>query len=191
MRWRNAATPNRYTATLTSTKAGKVVIGIDPGLARTGIGVISANGKSYACLYQKVVRTDTSMGLAQRLAWINGKVLEVCKKTKPQVAAVERTFVNENPASSLALGQARGAALAALGSRGIQVIEIAPNTVKRNLTGDSFASKPQVANMVRSVLGIPSSTRLAADASDALAIAISHTARRPALLRRGRRRRRR
>ena len=150
------------------------MIGIDPGLARTGIGVICVNGASLSCLHHCVVRTDSGDELAARLAKISVKISEVCKERRPTLAAIERTFVSENLATSLALGQARGAALAALALSGLKVREIAPNTVKRSVTGDSLASKKQVAVMVRSILSMPSSERLAADASDALAIAISH-----------------
>lgn len=151
-----------------------MVIGVDPGLARTGIGVISINGGTISCVHHEVVRTSADERLDRRLAKISRSVSAACKAHAPSIGAVEHTFINENPASSLALGQARGAAIAALGVAGISVSEVAPNTVKRTVTGDTLASKALVASMVRSILRIPSSEKLAADASDALAVAISH-----------------
>lgn len=174
MPWRTATTRKTYTATPRPAASTAVVIGIDPGLARTGIGVIGVNGSTLSCLHHAVVRTDSAETLARRLAKISRNVSEVCGSQQPTVAAIERTFVNENPASSLSLGQARGAALAALALAGLDVNEIAPNTVKRSVTGDSLAGKKQVASMVRHILGLPPSLRLAMDASDALAVAISH-----------------
>lgn len=165
-------TPSRSTATPRSPSAS-VVIGIDPGLARTGIGVIRRSGSVVELVDHRVVRTSPASPLSDRLALIHAAVADAVSTHGPEIAAIERTFISDNPASSLALGQARGAALAALGAQGMQVNELAPNAIKKNLTGDALASKAKVANMVRSSLGIPSSTRLANDASDALAIAIS------------------
>lgn len=183
-------TPSRSTATQISPTKG-VIIGVDPGLARTGIGVIQRGSLSSHCLTHSVVRTNTSMELACRLALIFNTVQEMCAEYQPELAAIERTFINDNPASSLALGQARGAALAALGASGTTVREIAPNTVKRQLTGDSLAPKKAVATMVRHLLAIDASTRLASDASDALAIALSCTHAQQRLRLTGRRRARR
>ena len=167
------------------------MIGVDPGLARTGIGVILSGAGGWRHVHHEVVRTDPRAGLSDRLAQISERVTEACGRHRPGTAVIERTFISENFASSHALGQARGAALAALGMAGIKVLEVAPNTVKRRVTGNALAGKPEVSRMVRGILSLPSSTKLPADAADALAIALSHTetGRSWSRLRRGRRRR--
>ncbi|MBF2734527.1 MAG: crossover junction endodeoxyribonuclease RuvC [Betaproteobacteria bacterium AqS2] len=187
-------TPSRSTATHSFWAEPATIIGIDPGLARTGIGVIRREGSRSGRLAHQVVRSAPSEGVEQRLAAIHAAVLAACLEHQPAIAAVERTFVNTNPGSSLALSQARGAALAALGAAGVPVQELAPSTVKKQVGGRATAAKAEVARMVRSLLELPAAEKLAADAADALAIALSAsggrqalTARRP----RGRRRRRR
>lgn len=183
-------TPSRSTATHSFWAEPATIIGIDPGLARTGIGVIRRAGSRSCCLEHLVVRSAPGGGVELRLAAIHAAVLEACARHRPGVGAVERTFVNVNPGSSLALSQARGAALAALGAAGVPVQEVAPATVKKQVAGRSAATKAEVARMVRSLLELPASERLAADASDALAIALSAGGRKPALARRPRGRRR-
>ncbi|MCY4325282.1 MAG: crossover junction endodeoxyribonuclease RuvC, partial [Betaproteobacteria bacterium] len=128
------------------------VLGIDPGLARTGIGVIRHAQGAFQRIHAEVIRTDANLPIATRLARISERVRECATKYRPAVAAVERVFVNVNPHSSLQLGQARGAALAALGESEVPVVEISPNAVKKNLTGDSNADKRQVAAVVRRLL---------------------------------------
>ena len=155
----------------------KIIIGIDPGLARTGIGVIERNATQNIYIDHQIIRTSTDDTLANRLAKIFTAVQSACATYRPQQAAIERTFINMNLASSHVLGQARGAALAALGASGLPVFEVAPNTVKRSVTGDRLASKAKVARMIYSMLNIPKSTKLPMDASDALAIAVSSTTR--------------
>ena len=185
-------TSSRSTATHSSWAEPATVIGIDPGLACTGIGIIRRDGSRCACVEHQVVRSPASAPLAERLAGIHAAVAAMCAKHRPDRGAVERTFVNMNEASSLALGQARGAALAALGTAGIDIHELAPATVKKQIAGDRNASKERVARMVKSMLDLPLAMRLAADASDALAIALSagpHPATATRRMRRGRRRR--
>lgn len=159
----------------TPTLADTVIIGIDPGLARTGIGVIAVSVSGTICLESTVIRTKSQTPLADRLASIYTAIMTACTKYHPSLAGIERTFVNDNPASSLALGQARGAAIAALGTSKIEMREIAPNAVKKQVTGNALASKSDVNKMVKQILGISKSTKLAADATDALAIALSCT----------------
>ena len=183
-------TPSRSTATHSFWAEPATIIGIDPGLARTGIGVIRRAGSRSTCLEHLVVRSGPGAGVEQRLAGIHAAVLAACARHRPGIGAVERTFVNMNPGSSLALSQARGAALAALGAAGVPVQEIAPSTVKKQAAGGGRADKAEVARMVRSLLGLPAGERLAADASDALAIALSARGKGQTLARRPRGRRR-
>ncbi len=110
--------------------------------------------------------------LSERLAQLFLGVTEVIGSYKPDAAAVEETFVNRNPASTLKLGQARGAVIAAIGSAGVAVAEYAPNTVKKTVVGAGHAAKDQVDFMVRRLL--PGCVARTADAADALAVAICH-----------------
>ena len=158
-------------------------------MACTGLGVISCQQQTYRHLHHEVVRTDKTVPLVERLAQISTAVTQVCAQWNPSQAVIERTFINVNLASSHALGQARGAALAALGLAGIVVMEIAPNTVKRQVTGNSLADKSEVAQMVKALLGLEASMRMPRDASDALAIALSFGINRKTKLRLARRRR--
>ena len=165
--------PRRSIATHSTWTSPATVIGIDPGLARTGIAVIHHEGSSCSLVSHEVVRTSTAAPLAERLAQISTAISNTCAKERPVHAAIERTFINANPASSLSLGQARGAALAALGLFGLDVSELAPNMIKKRVTGDHIADKKKVAKMVKLLLGIDSNARISSDATDALAIALS------------------
>lgn len=150
------------------------MLGIDPGLARTGIGVITRNALTCSYIHHDVVRTSTDLPLVERLAHISAAITAACQRFEPQCAATEKTFVNVNLASSLTLGQARGAALAALGLAKLPVHELAPTTVKARITGNGSAEKSLVATMVKALLNLKPQLQLPADASDALAIALCY-----------------
>ncbi len=146
------------------------ILGLDPGSRRTGYGLIECRGSDAAHVaHGCIVLKDTSV--AQRLRAIFEAVEELIAKHRPDEVAVERVFVNRNADSALKLGQARGAALSAV-PRGTSVFEYAPRTVKMAVVGFGGADKGQVAHMMRALLGL--SGRLAADASDALAVAVCH-----------------
>ncbi len=147
-------------------------LGLDPGLRATGWGVIDAEDGRLRWVADGVVRSDEDLSLAERLAQLFQGVSEVIGKYKPVAAAVEETFVNRNPTSTLKLGQARGAIIAAVGTRGIAVTEYAPNSVKKTVVGAGHAGKDQVAFMVRRLL--PGCLAHTPDAADALAVAICH-----------------
>ena len=164
-----------------------ILLGIDPGLACTGWGVVRhATAAVFEYVAAGVIRTRVSETSAARLANILNAIGEIVARHQPNLAVIERVFVNQNLNSSMSLGQARGAALAALGKSNLKCFEIAPRTVKRNLTGDSRASKKIVASVVRNILHLADDVRLASDASDALAIAMGYRAT-TLRLRRGRR----
>ena len=163
-------------------------MGIDPGLARTGIGVIRHAKGAFERIHSEVIRTDAGTPTATRLAQIAGAVRECAAAYQPTAAAIERVFVNVNPHTSMQLGQARGAVLAILGEIGLPVTEISPNAVKKNLTGDNNADKRKVAAIVRSLLAIAPQERLATDAADALAIAAAYRSTAQLRLRRSKRR---
>lgn len=148
------------------------LLGLDPGLRRTGWGVVEAEGNALHFLDAGVVATDPAHDLATRLDVLYRGLREVVDRERPSAAAVEETVVNVNADSSLKLGHARGVVLLAAAHAGLEVTEYASKTVKRAVVGTGAAHKRQVAMMVRMLL--PGSGRLGGDAADALAVAICH-----------------
>lgn len=148
------------------------LLGLDPGLRNTGWGVIDAKGNHLTWVADGVVRTDADLSLGQRLAQLYNGVQAIIASYAPEEVAVEETFVNINPASTLKLGQARGAVIVAASSLGLGVSEYAPTRVKSALVGVGRAEKAQVEAMVRLLL--PGCQAKSADAADALAIAVCH-----------------
>ena len=148
------------------------MLGLDPGLRATGWGVIDTDGNRLSHVAHGTVRSDGSASLAERLTQIHRGLDEVVTTYRPDAAAVEETFVNKNPKSTLKLGQARGVALLTPALAGIEVFEYATNLVKKSLVGSGHAGKQQVAEMVRRLL--PGCLPENSDAADALAVAICH-----------------
>ena len=149
-----------------------IIIGLDPGLGCTGWGVIAADGNRLSHVANGQVRTDPKQDLAARLVKLEEELGRVIDAHGPAAAAVEEVFVNENPQSTLKLGQARGVVLLAAARRGLAVGEYAPRLVKKAVVGTGGADKVQVHFMVQRLL--PSVTIAGADAADALAVAITH-----------------
>ena len=147
------------------------LLGIDPGLRITGYGVIDKAGQQLTYVASGVVRTETGE-LPGRIKIIFDGVSEVLAQFRPDVCAIEKVFVNVNPQSTLLLGQARGAAIAALTAAGQQVFEYTALQVKQAVVGNGHAEKEQVMNMVKRLLSLPTEPR--ADSADALACAICH-----------------
>ncbi|MFN8994978.1 MAG: crossover junction endodeoxyribonuclease RuvC [Pseudomonadota bacterium] len=153
------------------------IIGIDPGLTRTGWGLIISDGSRLqfvAC--GTIAASDSTMPLAARLLRLHEGLEKVLSEHSPTEAAMEETFATANGASTLKLGQARGALMLTLAQAGLSVAEYATRTVKKSLVGTGRAEKHQVAEMV-SLLLPPARQALMGekhDASDALAIAICH-----------------
>jgi crossover junction endodeoxyribonuclease RuvC len=148
------------------------VLGIDPGSQRTGFGIIDchAGGERHVasgCI--DVAGEDMVVRLQRIFAALNALVSE----HRPDMIAVERVFLHRNPDSALKLGQARGVAICAAASLGASVHEYAPRAIKMAVTGYGAAAKPQVAQMVRTLLSLDMA--LAADAADALAAALCHS----------------
>ena len=154
------------------------ILGIDPGLRSTGWGLIEQVGSRLSFLGCGAIRTDADTSLAERLAAIHRGVTDLIDANDPREAAVEETFVNRDPQSTLKLGQARGAALAALALMELPVAEYAANLIKKTVVGVGHAEKRQVAMMVRMLL--PASNATGPDAADALAVAICHAQHRAA-----------
>lgn len=148
------------------------IIGIDPGLRRTGWGVVDSDGVRLVYVASGVILPPTDDDLAYRLRALFEGVSGVIASFKPQEAAVEETFVNDNPRSTLKLGQARGTALLAPAMAGLKVAEYTPNLIKKSVVGSGHAEKQQVQAMIKFLL--PKATFGCADEADALAIAITH-----------------
>ncbi len=148
------------------------VLGLDPGLRTTGWGIIDMDGNRLSHVADGVVRSDDRLALAERLVQLHQGVRAVIARWHPAEAAVEQTFVNKNPESTLKLGQARGAVLLAPALDGLPVGEYAPATVKQAVVGSGRAAKEQVGMMVRTLL--PGCPVESPDAADALAVAICH-----------------
>jgi len=147
------------------------VLGLDPGSRTTGYGVIEYQSGQWRHVAHGCIAVPPGDALAARLRSIFDRLTELVALHRPAEVAVERVFVNRNVDSALKLGQARGAALCAVAHE-LTVFEYAPRAVKLALVGSGAAEKPQVAHMVRTVLGLEE--RLAADAADALAVALCH-----------------
>lgn len=147
------------------------VLGIDPGSRLTGYGLIELDRGKARYLASGCIRTRTASA-AERLGEIHAGIVALIDDHSPDAAAVEQVFLARNARSALLLGQARGAALAALASHGVPVCEYAARRVKQAVTGTGGASKEQIQHMVRALLKLPSAP--ASDAADALAIAICH-----------------
>jgi len=149
------------------------ILGVDPGLRATGWGVVSLAGNSLSFGGAGTIRAPTSGDLARRLCVLHEQLMEVVEHWRPDEAAVEKTFVNRDGASTLKLGQARGVALLAPARAGIAVAEYAPNEIKKAVVGAGHADKAQIRAMVRVLL--PRAEFDSDDAADALAIAIVHS----------------
>src|SRR5579859_3222672 len=147
------------------------ILGIDPGLNRTGWGVIESEGNRLRHVADGRIATDPALPLSVRLSTIYGELAKLIAIWKPDEAAVEEVFVNRNPGSTLKLGMARGVALLAPSMAGVPVAEYAANLVKKSVVGAGHADKNQIAMMVRVLLPGVVAT---ADAADALAVAICH-----------------
>lgn len=148
------------------------ILGIDPGLQKTGWGIIEAVDNRLTFVQCGLIRTQAALPLYARLAEIDAGLAQVIDFHRPDEAAIEITFVNENPASALKLGVARGAAITCPARHGLSVAEYAPNLVKKSLVGNGHASKDQIGMMVKMLL--PAAGKMGADEADALAIAICH-----------------
>lgn len=148
------------------------ILGIDPGLRITGFGLIDKAGQKLSYVSSGCIRTDDKLSLPERIKTILDGIGEVVREYRPGEAAVEKVFVNVNPQSTLLLGQARGAAIAALVGQGLNVSEYTALQVKQAVVGHGKAAKEQVQDMVVRLLNLAGSP--SADAADALACAICH-----------------
>ena len=148
------------------------ILGIDPGLRRTGWGVIEIDGKRLIFIGCGSVEPQDTLPLASRLLGIHEGLAAVLGDFRPAEAAVEQTFVNKDGVATLKLGQARGVAMLAPAMFGIAVAEYAPNQVKKTVVGAGHADKNQILMMLKILL--PKADPKSPDAADALAVAITN-----------------
>lgn len=154
--------------------ASRIILGIDPGLAHTGWGIVQQRGAKLACVAYGCVATQASVPLHERLLKINRQISAVVDRYQPQSVAIETVWFGSNTQSAFATGQARGAALVACGHHGMELAEYSPSQIKLAVVGSGAADKHQVQYMVQQLLGlekVPSPDH----AADALAAAICYT----------------
>lgn len=156
------------------------IIGIDPGLRRSGWGVIESSGNKLTFIAAGTVKSDEKCDLAVRLCQLHEGLTSVLQEFCPHEAAVEHTFVNKDAGATLKLGQARGIALLVPAQAGLSVAEYAPNAVKKAVIGVGHGEKQQIHMMVKVLM--PRAKFDSSDAADALAIAICHAHNRQALV---------
>ncbi len=148
------------------------IIGLDPGLRKTGWGVIEAKDNRLVYIASGTIKVITDALLADRLCDLDTHLTKILKEQSPEQAAVEQVFVNKNPESTLKLGMARGVVMVAPAKLGIYVAEYSANQVKKSVVGTGHAAKKQVGMMVKHLL--PKTPDLGEDEADALAVAITH-----------------
>jgi crossover junction endodeoxyribonuclease RuvC len=156
------------------------ILGIDPGLRRTGWGVIDVDGNRLIHVACGSVITNDKADVATRLVVIHEGLVRVVEQFQPEEAAVEATFVNKDASATLKLGQARGIALLVPARAGLAVSEYAPNLVKKTIVGTGHGEKAQIRMMIGVLL--PKADPQTEDAADALAIAVTHAHHRKSIL---------
>lgn len=157
------------------------ILGLDPGLRHTGWGVIDVQGNRLRHVANGIISIDPTLPFAERLVALHAGLVAVVALHRPDEAALEETFVNKNPLSTLKLGQARGVVLLAPAQAGLSVAAYSPNLVKKSIVGAGHAAKQQMGMMVRTLL--PGCDPAGADAADALAVAICHAHHRTSAMR--------
>jgi crossover junction endodeoxyribonuclease RuvC len=149
------------------------ILGIDPGYAILGYGIVDSFANKYALVECGAVTTDKDMPMPERLSHIFGELTDLIAEFRPEAAAVEELFWGSNQKTAIHVGQARGAAVVACARAGLPVYEYTPLQIKQALTGNGRADKRQMQEVVRSVLGLKEIIR-PDDATDAAAAAICH-----------------
>jgi crossover junction endodeoxyribonuclease RuvC len=152
-------------------KFTQIVMGVDPGLNSTGWSIVSMEGSKLSYVASGSLDINSKLSLPEKLLNIYTNLCDIITKYKPQVFAIEETYVNDNPISSLKLGQARGVAIVAAAKANLKVYEYAARFVKKSIVGNGKADKVQVATMVNHLLKYKVSDH---NEADALAIAICH-----------------
>ena len=149
----------------------KIILGLDPGIADTGYGIISYEKGKLLCLAYGSIKTEAKKDLSERLEILDLELKKLIKKYQPEVVAVEQLFFNKNVKTALIVGQARGVLLLRIKKSGLKMLEFTPGQVKQAVAAYGRASKNQVQKMVKIILGLKSLPQ-PDDAADALAVAI-------------------
>jgi len=151
------------------------ILGVDPGLLKTGYGVIDAADPDNPGLIEAgVIRTSPEEGISKRVVDIYGNLTDIIGEHKPEVLVLEKLYSHyTHPATSILMGHARGVVCLACGLNGVKLVSYPATRIKKTITGNGRASKQQIQNMVRSILGL-SRMPEPPDVSDALAMAISY-----------------
>jgi crossover junction endodeoxyribonuclease RuvC len=149
------------------------VLGIDPGLTRTGYGVIEASGSSEAAIAAGVISTDPQRPIGERFVELARDLRDIVNEYQPTASAIEQVFVNNNRQTAMSVARASGIALLVLSEYGLETAEYTPSAVKMALTGSGSADKQQMQRVIAMRLGLPAAPK-PADAADALAIALCH-----------------
>jgi crossover junction endodeoxyribonuclease RuvC len=150
-----------------------IVLGIDPGLAATGYGVVAQRGGRLVALDGGVIQTPAAAPPASRLAAIHARIEDLLAEHDPAALALEALYFGQNVRTAFAVGQARGVALLAAGTRALPCVDYTPQQVKSAVCGSGRAGKSQVQEMVQRLLALPTPPR-PDHAADALAVAICH-----------------
>jgi crossover junction endodeoxyribonuclease RuvC len=153
-----------------------VVLGVDPGLTRCGLGVVAGPSARPRLVHLDCVRTDREAPLEQRLLAVHDAIVAVVEAYRPDAVAVERVLFSSNVRSAMATGQAAGVALLAAARVGLPVVPYSPNEIKQTVAGSGSADKDAVGRLVAAQLGLEEVPR-PADVADALAVALTHLAR--------------
>lgn len=148
------------------------IIGIDPGLTKTGIGIIDIKNNSISYVASSTIYSSASDPLVDRLSHFHEKLIDIIKTYKPDESAIEEVFVNKNPVSSLKLGHVRGSLILTLGLCDLNVSEYSTTAIKKAVVGVGRADKNQIQAMIKILL--PKSQFQTEDEADALATAICH-----------------
>jgi crossover junction endodeoxyribonuclease RuvC len=149
----------------------KVILGIDPGIADTGYGLIKSEGGRLTCLAYGSIRTEARLDLVSRLEVLHRELDKIIKKYQPDLAAIEQLFFNKNVRTALIVGQARGVVLLTLKQNKLPISDFTPSQVKQAVSAYGQASKMQVQKMVKLILNLEELPR-PDDAADALAVAM-------------------
>ncbi len=149
----------------------RIILGLDPGIADTGYGIISCEKGKLSCLAYGSIKTEIKKDLSERLEILDFELKKLIKKYQPELVAVEQLFFNKNVKTALIVGQARGVLLLRIKKSGLRMLEFTPGQVKQAVATYGRASKVQVQKMVKIILGLKSLPQ-PDDAADALAIAI-------------------
>ena len=155
-------------------KMSRTILGIDPGLANTGWGIVQQQGARFSCLAYGCIATSSEMPLAQRLAKIHEQIEAVIERYRPSCVGIETVWFGQNVTAAFATGQARGAALVACAQAGLEVGEFSPKQIKLAVVGEGGADKTQVQYMVKQLLALSQEPH-PDHAADALAAALCYT----------------